>query len=178
MLLFCLFCLFLFAPGPDEISASIVATFWFDGGWHSLLKVSGWSALSVASFVAFLCSVAVGYVLHYGVTITSHGVVTHDYLRQVVEHLKGPLDANHESTDWCITEVQKLCKQVGEQERKFAQLLQSLGEKKTAKDKQEQGADEKAHKDAAEHNAAVQQLDHRLALLERILSDMVSTGVN
>ena len=131
---------------------------------------------AIASFVALLCCVAVGYMLHNGVW--SHGVVTHDYLCGVKEHLKGHLDANSRRTDWSIAEIQMLCKRVGEQERMFAQLLESLGEKKTARDKQEQDAAEKASKDAAKHNASLQQLDHRLALLERILSDLVSTGVN
>ena len=92
--------------------------------------------------------------------------------------MKGHLDANYRRTDWSIAEIQKLCKRVGEQGRKFAQLLESLREKKTARDKQEQDAAEKARKDAAKHNASLQQLDHELALLERILSDLVSTGVN
>ena len=82
---------------------------------------------SITSFVPLLCCAAVGYVLHNGVTVKSHGVVTHDYLCRVEEHLKGHLNPNCKHMDWSITEVQKLCKQVGEQERKFAQLLESLG---------------------------------------------------
>ena len=54
--------------------------------------------------------------------------------------------------------------QRGEQERKFAQLLESLGEKKSARDQQKQDADEKVHQYAAEHI--------------QILSDLVSSGVN
>ena len=52
---------------------------------------------TVASFVALLCSVAVEYVLDNGVTVTSHGVVTHDYLCQVVEHLKGSSESRRQS---------------------------------------------------------------------------------
>ena len=45
---------------------------------------------------------------------------------------------------------------VDEHERKFTQLLESLGKKKTTREKQEQDAAEKARKDAAEHIAALQ----------------------
>ena len=47
-LLFCFISLFLFPPVPDGISASIVTgTFVFAGRWHLILKVSGWSTLSI-----------------------------------------------------------------------------------------------------------------------------------
>ena len=108
--------------------------------------------------------------LHNGVTVKSHGVVTHDYLCRVEEHLKGHLNPNCKHMDWSITEVQKLCKQVGEQEKK---VCSATRESRLEENCQRQA---RAGKDAAEHNAVLQQLDQRLALLESIVSELVSSS--
>ena len=69
---------------------------------------------------------------------------------------------------------------MGEQERKFAQLLESFGEKKSARleQKEQRDVNEKGHKDAAEHSIALQPLDQRLELLERIFGELVSSEVH
>ena len=49
-------------------------------------------------------------------------MVTHDYLFGLDEHLKSHIHAHNKSTDWCMAELLKPCKQNGEQEMKFVRL--------------------------------------------------------
>ena len=118
--------------------------------------------------MVILCSVAVGYVSRgssSSAPVTSREVVTHDYVYRVEEHLKGCLS---KLTDWSVAEINQQRKRTGEQEKKLEQLLERVVEQ------EKKSAGGETH---AEQSVMLQCLDQRLASLERILAEAVSSGV-
>ena len=129
---------------------------------------SGWIYTIAAALMAILCSFAVGYVSRgssSSAPVTSTEIVTHDYVYRVEEHLKGCLS---KLTDWSVAEINQQRKRTGEQEKKLEQLLERVVEQ------EKKSAGGETH---AEQSVMLQCLDQRLASLERILAEAVSSGV-
>ena len=94
------------------------------------------------------------------------------------EHLKGCLS---KLTDWCVAEIQQQHKRADEQQMTLEQLQKRAGDQEKIMEalfkrivEQEQKSPEQ---DETECKDVIKRLDQRLASLELILAEAVSSGV-